>query len=65
MSINEKSYFNNSVQSLIDTRQKNIALMGAFTLVVGILVLITAVPLHFLHTEMALKWKPAMESRLP
>lgn len=40
-------------------------MIGAFSLVIGLITLATAGPLHMLYKEMALKWKPAMNSRLP
>lgn len=65
MSNNQKQYFNYDVGQLQRERKKNDALVGAFAIAIGLITIISAFPLHMLYTEMALKWKPAMSSRLP
>lgn len=65
MSNNQKQYFNYDVGQLQRERKKNDALVGAFAIAIGLITIVSAFPLHMLYTEMALKWKPAMSSRLP
>jgi hypothetical protein len=40
-------------------------LCGSFSIIVGLLILISVFPLHMLYLEMADKWKPPLISRLP
>ncbi|CDW77782.1 UNKNOWN [Stylonychia lemnae] len=65
LSSNQKLYFENSQDNLVSERSRNAAMIGAFALIIGILIIIQGYPLHELFSQSAIKWKPPMISRLP
>jgi len=65
LSSNQKLYFDNSIDNLEAERMKNASLIGAFAIVIGFMIDLMVISLHFLYQESAVKWKPPMTSRLP
>lgn len=49
MSNNQKLYFSYDVSNLQKERKKNDALSGAFAMVIGLITILTAVPMHMLY----------------
>ena len=46
-------------------RSRNAAMIGAFSMIIGLSIIIQGYPLHELYSQSAIKWKPPMISRLP
>ena len=65
LSANQKLYFSNDVSNLQSERQKNVATLGAFAIVVGVMFVVQAVTLHLLYQQSAVKWVPPSVSRMP
>lgn len=65
MSSNQKAFFDNHVSQLRSERSKNVSMMGAFAIIVGFFMLISAGTQYMLYRESAQRWRPPLTSRLP
>ena len=65
LSSNQKSYFKNSLSNLQAERTKNVALCGAFSIIVGALICGSMASQQYLYTSGQIRWKAPSMSRLP
>jgi len=65
LSSNQKSYFSNNYDALVQERTKNVSMCGAFAIIVGFFMFASGVTQHMLFSESAVRWKPPQTSRLP
>eukprot|EP00347_Sterkiella_histriomuscorum_P011122 403373675 len=65
LSSNQKLYFDNSKDNLVFERQQNALMVGIFSIVIGLLILVQVGTLQMLYRESGIKSRPPMTSRLP
>ena len=67
MTSNQKLYFKYDVNNLVAERTKNASMIGAFAIVIGFLILVQVISLHYLAMASALNQgkRNNLTSRLP